>query len=130
MKCLREVDLASASYSSRLERVVIDSALSQFSSSVKVDANGKFQLKSKYFATYSSPYSGAFDLLDTMYVPRPCAQNTVNLTQMDYFYGQRVKTYDIRKENRDKIFAKMDSEREIVFQNGTSSALFANLGTG
>lgn len=65
-----------------------------------------------------------------MYVPRPCAQNSVNLTQMDYFYGQRVKSYDIRKENRDKILAKMDSEREIVFQNGTSSVKFANMGTG
>jgi len=80
-----------------------------------VSATGAYNSRNKYFAVYSSPYSGAFDLLDTMYVPRPCAQNSVNLTQMDYFYGQRVKSYDIRKENRDKIFAKMDNERELVF---------------
>lgn len=33
-----------------------------------------------YFKVYSSPYSGAFDLLDTMYIPRPCASAHANLT--------------------------------------------------
>ena len=42
---------------------------------------------SKYYAAYSSPYSGAFDLLETQYIPRPCATRSVNMTQMDYFYG-------------------------------------------
>ena len=41
----------------------------------------------KYFAVYTSPYSGAFDLLDTISVPRACATNSVNMTQLDYFYG-------------------------------------------
>ena len=41
----------------------------------------------RFFQTYSSPYSGAFDLLDTQYIPRPCATSSANLTQMDYFYG-------------------------------------------
>lgn len=52
----------------------------------------------RYFQVYSSPYSGAFDLLDTMYVPRPCASSYANLTQMDYFYGQRKKNYNMRDE--------------------------------
>ena len=42
---------------------------------------------SNYYKVYSSPYSGAFDLLDTMYIPRPCASAFANLTQLDYFYG-------------------------------------------
>lgn len=84
---------------------------------------------SKYFAVYKSPYSGAFDLLDTMYIPRPCASNSVNITQMDYFYGQRTKSYDLIKTGQQNILAKMDPEREFVFQNGTDSKLFAWLGT-
>jgi hypothetical protein len=51
-----------------------------------------------YFKMYSSPYSGAFDLLDTMYIPRPCASAFANLTQMDYFYGQHKKKYNFRNE--------------------------------
>jgi hypothetical protein len=51
-----------------------------------------------YFKVYSSPYSGAFDLLDTMYIPRPCVQSAANLTQMDYFYGQKPKNYSMRLE--------------------------------
>ena len=53
---------------------------------------------SNYFRVYSSPYSGAFDLLDTMYIPRPCASAYANLTQMDYFYGQHKKRYNFRNE--------------------------------
>jgi hypothetical protein len=34
---------------------------------------------------------------------------------MDYFYGQRYETYDIKKENREKILAKMTAEKEYVF---------------
>jgi hypothetical protein len=70
-----------------------------------LQGNADLQSYSKYYAIYSSPYSGAFDLLDTMYIPKPCAAKSVNLTQMDYFYGQKFKTYDIRKENKDKVMA-------------------------
>jgi len=48
------------------------------------------------FAMYSSPYSGAFSLLDTVYVPTPCAYISQNLTQFDYFYGQWVEEYDLK----------------------------------
>ena len=70
---------------------------------------------SKYFAVYSSPYSGAFDLLETQYIPRPCATRSVNMTQMDYFYGQWSKTYDMRAENKDKVYAMMDAESEFIY---------------
>jgi hypothetical protein len=33
-----------------------------------------------YLKVYSSPYSGAFELLDTMFIPRPCASASANLT--------------------------------------------------
>jgi len=75
---------------------------------------------SNYFRVYSSPYSGAFDLLDTMYIPRPCASAHANLTQMDYFYGQHKKRYNFRNEPSYKtravnVFAQMDAEKEFVF---------------
>jgi len=43
----------------------------------------------KAFAAYTSPYSGAFDLLDTLRVPRACNYRAANMSQLDYFYGQR-----------------------------------------
>jgi hypothetical protein len=59
-------------------------------------------MKSNYFAVYTSPYSGAFDLLDTMYIPKPCAFKSVNLTQLNYFYGQFPSSYNIQNENQGK----------------------------
>jgi hypothetical protein len=34
---------------------------------------------------------------------------------MDYYYGQWAETYDIRVENKDKVLAMMDSEKEFIF---------------
>jgi len=90
---------------------------------------------SNYFKVYSSPYSGAFDLLDTMYIPRPCSSAYANLTQMDYFYGQYKKKYNFRNEPSYKtrattVFAQMDAEKEFVFQNGSSTSAFSWLDSG
>ena len=90
---------------------------------------------SNYFKVYSSPYSGAFDLLDTMYIPRPCASAWANLTQMDYFYGQHKKKYNFRNEPSYKtravnVYSQMDAEKEFVFQNGSSTERFAWLDNG
>jgi hypothetical protein len=90
---------------------------------------------SNYFKMYSSPYSGAFDLLDTMYIPRPCASAYANLTQMDYFYGQHKKKYNFRNEPSYKtravnVYAQMDAEKEFVFQNGSTTERFAWLDNG
>ena len=84
---------------------------------------------------YSSPYSGAFDLLDTMYIPRPCSSSYANLTQMDYFYGQRKKSYNMRDEPSYKqravtVFSMMDQGREFLFQNGSTCSAFAWLDSG
>ena len=62
-------------------------------------------VKSSFFAAYQSPYSGAFDLLDTMYIPKPCAYKSVNLTQLNYFYGQFASTYNIQNENQGKVLS-------------------------
>jgi len=45
------------------------------------------QSAANMYAVYSSPYSGASALLDTIQVPKPCAYRCQNLTQIDYFYG-------------------------------------------
>lgn len=89
----------------------------------------------KYFRIYNSPYSGSFDLVDTMVIPRPCAAQSMNMTQMDYFYGQRAKSYNMRNEPSYKqravqILAQMDREREFVFQNGSKCDRFAWLDSG
>ena len=81
----------------------------------------------KVFLAYISPYSGAFDLLDTLRIPRACALDSVNMTQMDYFYGQNTKTYDMAEYNYDKYLNKMDDEVEFVFQNGSSTNSFAQI---
>jgi hypothetical protein len=64
-----------------------------------------------------------------MYIPRPCATRSVNLTAMEYYYGQWADTYDIRIENQDKVLAMMNSEREFIFQNGSTTGDFVKFGT-
>jgi hypothetical protein len=59
------------------------------------------------YAIYSSPYSGAFALLDTMFIPKPCAYTSKNLTQFDYFYGQWVEEYNMKLQSADKIVSQM-----------------------
>jgi hypothetical protein len=99
------------------------------------DKTNELIFYSMYYQVYSSPYSGAFDLLDNMYIPRPCASSSANLTQLDYFYGQRAKSYNMRKEPSSKqrattVFSMMDREREFIFQNGSTCRRFAWLDSG
>jgi hypothetical protein len=73
-----------------------------------------------YFFAYSSPYSGAFDLLDTMFIPRACASQSYNMTQFDYFYGQNTKTYTISTTavngvTMSKIEQQMDGVTSYIF---------------
>lgn len=75
----------------------------------------------KFYQVYTSPYSGAFDLLDTLRIPRACAYESQNMTQLDYFYGQRQVTYDMKQNNMAKVASKMDDEVEFIFQNGTNA---------
>jgi len=47
------------------------------------------------FIVYQSPYSGGFELKDSFTVPRPCATTSMNMTEVSYYYGQRVDEYDL-----------------------------------
>jgi hypothetical protein len=79
-QCIYEAGLTKTSYTADTSEIRrVDAEYRQTTSQIIQQAN--------YFRIYSSPYSGAFDLLDTMYIPRPCASAYANLTQMDYFYG-------------------------------------------
>lgn len=54
---------------------------------------------------------------------------------MDYFYGQHKKRYNFRNEPSYKtravnVFAQMDAEKELVFQNGSTTERFAWLDGG
>ena len=77
---------------------------------------------------YSSPYSGAFNLLDTMYIPRACASQSFNLSAATYFYGQNKLSFNIRNQatyDAVGIFAQMDKGYEYIFQNGTTCSALA-----
>jgi hypothetical protein len=54
---------------------------------------------------------------------------------MDYYYGQKKKSYNFRDEPSYKqravnVFAQMDTEKEFVFQNGTQCPRLAWLDSG
>ena len=85
-----------------------------------------------YFLIYSSPYSGAFNLLDTMYIPRACASASVNLTAFTYFYGQNPDAYNFRQDlaRPVPVYNQMSVNQEFVFQNGSSCSNFAWLDNG
>ena len=53
-----------------------------------------------YFVAYRSKYSGAFNLRDTMKIPRPCAYKSYNLTQVTYYRGQNTYSYKISDSNQ------------------------------
>jgi len=115
-KCLdeNEIDKSDARTSNTIQLLKSSAAYSFYS-------NLKISTQTNVFAMYSSPYSGAFSLLDTMHIPTPCAYVSQNLTQFDYFYGQWVDEYDIKEEaGADRIVSSMGESYEYVFQNGTN----------
>lgn len=80
-----------------------------------------------YYA-YSSTYSGAFDLGDTMKYPRMCASESINMTGgnetggVQYYRGQNEKSYWIgRQSNASRAVGKMDKGVTWLFQNGTNA---------
>jgi len=40
-----------------------------------------------FYTPYLSKYSGGFNLLDSMIVPKPCAFKSANLTSVQYYRG-------------------------------------------
>lgn len=97
------------------------------SSAMNYYSNLKVSTQTSMYAVYSSPYSGAFSLLDTMQIPKPCAYISLNLTQEDYFYGQWTDEYDMKDSinGADKVVSQMGSSYEYVFQNGSSTSKIA-----
>ena len=70
--CLYEFDLDSACANS-ITGVANSAAFSLSSTQILTTVHD-------FFFVYSSPYSGAFDLLDTTYIPRACASQSYNMT--------------------------------------------------
>lgn len=81
------------------------------------------QTQQSYFTPYSSKYSGGFDLLDSMIIPRPCAFKSSNLTSVDYYRGQKSQQYKISQQNSQGfVITMMDESSVLIYQNGKSAS--------
>jgi len=80
--------------------------------------------KNKYFYPYTSRYSGGFNLMDTMKIPRACAYRSANLTSVDYWRGENDMPYNIYDENTNATFivTTMTDKSMFVFQDGSSAS--------
>lgn len=66
-----------------------------------------------------SKYSGGFDLMDSMIIPKPCAYRSANLTSVQYYRGQNPKQYDISEQNsQGNIVTQMSTSSNLIYQNG------------
>jgi hypothetical protein len=79
--CLYESEISQSAISSKFTR------MDEAASITLNTAINSLTEQRKFYNVYTSPYSGAFDLLDTLRIPRPCAFESANMTQLDYFYG-------------------------------------------
>jgi hypothetical protein len=51
-----------------------------------------------------------------MYIPRPCAYVSVNMTSVDYYYGQWEKMYDMKVQGGyDQYVVQMAGNYKIMF---------------
>lgn len=77
----------------------------------------RMQLKQRYFYPYTSRYSGGFNLLDTLKIPRACAYKSANLTEVEYYRGQNNYSYNIPNENPDNtyVITAMSDEIDFIF---------------
>ena len=79
-----------------------------------------------YFLPYKSRYSGGFNLLDTMKIPRPCAFESQNLTSVQYYRGQNTLSYDLYgSNNQPRAATLMESDAKMIFQDGTDASSLA-----
>ena len=74
----------------------LSSLASTASSAPTPTSTSELSFYNNYFRLYSSSFANAYPLLDTMYIPRPCASQSFNLTQVTYFYGQNSLAFNIR----------------------------------
>jgi hypothetical protein len=68
--CLYEEEVPLTSVSNKFTKIAEASALT-----LDVNTNSLTEER-KFYSTYTSPYSGAFNLLDTLRIPRACAYET------------------------------------------------------
>lgn len=120
--CIYDEDIGSSEY---------NSVSTKFSSSItdtlfdfyQKDSDLTKVAKEDYFYAYTSRYSGGFDLLDSFRIPRPCAYDSFNLTQMDYYRGQNAEQYKISEVNKAGfVITQMDQNSEFIYQNGTNAS--------
>jgi hypothetical protein len=78
------------------------------------------ELKNDCYMAYQSPYSGGFALKNSFVIPRPCANTAINMTDVNYYYGQRAYEFDLKVEpGVSSAFSKMQTPL-FTHQNGTA----------
>lgn len=87
--CLLESEITISNFRNNF---VLQEAATAFT---QVNNMNFFTPLNNFFAVYTSPYSGAFGLLDTMVIPRACAYQSYNMSSYTYFYGQNTNTYNL-----------------------------------
>ena len=80
-----------------------------------------------YLTAGVSRYSGGFETLDTMKIPRASAYLSLNLTHVEYYRGQNTMKYDILEENLVTFDYKLFSNPQVLYQDGTSATPFATI---
>lgn len=84
------------------------------------------ELKQNYFIPYVSRYSGGFALIDTMKIPRPCAFESYNLTDVEYYRGQNTMYYNIGDKNSvASVITQMTENSQMLMQDGTPADAIA-----
>ena len=107
-------------YQFEVERSQMSSTYNRVSSpATRVDNGYDFTKKKDFFAAYSSPYSGGFELKGGYAEERPCATKSFNATPgIEYFYGQNAFEFKLNDYDYDETVREMDTP-EMLFENGT-----------
>jgi len=121
--CLYQSDISGSSL--RDSAVFKQLSVSQIATLTKRES---YFTQAEQFIAYSSRYSGAFDLGDTMKYPRMCASASINMTGgngtggVQYYRGQYEKSYWIGlQSNASATLGRMDRGITWMFQNGTAA---------
>lgn len=99
--CVYEQEISSSTVARQMDKLSSSSANSELFVVQTDDSKVRKTFMQKQLFAYSSRYSGDFNLMDTMKIPRACAFKSFNLTQVDYFRGQNTKTVKISDLSND-----------------------------
>jgi hypothetical protein len=122
--CLYQYQFSSNEISSILEVEGTDKNYIS-SSNVKYDkdysTNLFLQMNNQYLG-YSSRYASAFDLQDSIKIPRMCASESSVLSKnTTYYRGQNEMAYPIRGDTSEAIYNKYGNKITWMMQNGTNA---------